>query len=106
MERILGSMPYRMAKKSRKSKYFDHGRLRWDERSSAGRYVKENCKPLCRYMIDDGEEHRQMFDLIEKMLEYDPAQRITLANAMTHTFFDKLTPAQRSGRDRTHSLSR
>ncbi|KAH8026847.1 hypothetical protein HPB51_025814 [Rhipicephalus microplus] len=29
-----------------RTKYFYHGRLDWDEKSSAGRYVKENCKPL------------------------------------------------------------
>ena len=57
-------------------------------------------------MLDDGEEHRSLFDLIEKMLEYDPSQRISLHTAITHPFFDKLTPAQRSGRDRSHSLSR
>ncbi len=46
MERILGTIPYRMAKRTRKTKYFYRGRLDWDERSSAGRYVRENCKPL------------------------------------------------------------
>lgn len=30
----------------RKQKYFYRGRLDWDESSSAGRYVRENCKPL------------------------------------------------------------
>lgn len=30
----------------RKQKYFYHGRLDWDENTSAGRYVRENCKPL------------------------------------------------------------
>lgn len=35
----------RMARKS-KTKYFYHGKLDWDEKSSAGRYVRENCKPL------------------------------------------------------------
>lgn len=45
MERILGPVPYRMARKS-KIRYFYHGKLDWDEKSSAGRYVRENCKPL------------------------------------------------------------
>jgi hypothetical protein len=35
----------RMARKT-KTKYFYHGKLDWDEKSSAGRYVRENCKPL------------------------------------------------------------
>ena len=45
MERILGPVPYRMARKT-KTKYFYHGKLDWDDKSSAGRYVRENCKPL------------------------------------------------------------
>jgi len=46
MERILGPLPTRMIKKSRKQKYFYHGRLDWDDLSSAGKYVRDNCKPL------------------------------------------------------------
>ena len=45
MERILGPLPYRMCRKT-KTKYFYHGRLDWDEKSSGGKYVRENCKPL------------------------------------------------------------
>lgn len=45
MERILGTIPHRMARKT-KTKYFYHGKLDWDEKSSAGRYVRDNCKPL------------------------------------------------------------
>jgi len=30
------------------------------------------------------------YDLLEKMLQYDPAQRITATKAMTHPFFDKM----------------
>ena len=29
-----------------KTKYFQGGRLLWDEHSSAGKYVRENCKPI------------------------------------------------------------
>lgn len=45
MERILGTIPHRMARKT-KTKYFYHGKLEWDDKSSAGRYVRDNCKPL------------------------------------------------------------
>lgn len=45
MERILGTIPHRMARRT-KTKYFYHGKLDWDEKSSAGRYVRDNCKPL------------------------------------------------------------
>ncbi|XP_013137703.1 PREDICTED: probable myosin light chain kinase DDB_G0279831 isoform X2 [Papilio polytes] len=116
MERILGPIPYRMARKTR-TKYFYHGKLDWDEKSSAGRYVRENCKPLLRYMQSNNEEHRQLFELIARMLEYEPAQRISLRDALAHPFFTKLPHHQRLGndrarcngessRERSHSLSR
>lgn len=122
MERILGQIPYRMARKT-KTKYFYHGKLDWDEKSSAGRYVRDHCKPLFRYQMSDDEDHCELFDLIKQMLEYEPSQRITLGDALRHTFFEKLPPHQRIGdignnikqkavssgsssRERSHSLSR
>ncbi|XP_018318083.1 dual specificity protein kinase CLK2 isoform X3 [Mycetomoellerius zeteki] len=116
MERILGTIPHRMARKT-KTKYFYHGKLDWDDKSSAGRYVRDNCKPLHRYMLSDDEDHRQLFDLIQRMLEYEPSQRITLKDALTHSFFDALPASQRlpdpraagdsqQSHERSHSLSR
>ncbi|KFV95581.1 PREDICTED: dual specificity protein kinase CLK2 isoform X1 [Eurypyga helias] len=90
MERILGPIPSRMIRKTRKQKYFYHGRLDWDENTSAGRYVRENCKPLRRYLTSEAEDHHRLFDLIESMLEYEPSKRITLAEALKHPFFDML----------------
>uniref|UniRef100_A0A0K8V4G9 Serine/threonine-protein kinase Doa n=1 Tax=Bactrocera latifrons TaxID=174628 RepID=A0A0K8V4G9_BACLA len=105
-----------------KTKYFYHGKLDWDEKSSAGRYVRDHCKPLFRYQMSDTEDHCELFDLIKKMLEYEPSQRVTLGDALRHPFFDKLPPHQRVGeignikqaissgssssRERSHSLSR
>ncbi|XP_067618810.1 uncharacterized protein Doa isoform X4 [Eurosta solidaginis] len=127
MERILGQIPYRMARShclysKTKTKYFYHGKLDWDDKSSAGRYVRDHCKPLFRYQMSDTEDHCQLFDLIKKMLEYEPSQRVTLGDALRHPFFDKLPPHQRVGeiannkqpissgssssRERSHSLSR
>jgi len=122
MERILGPIPSRLARKA-KTKYFYHGKLDWDERSSAGRYVRDNCQPLLRYMKTDDEDTRSLFDLISRMLEYEPSQRITLSEALRHPFFDKIPMHQRlrlhsdmelkdknnhlsPNRERSHSLSR
>ncbi|KAL5283412.1 CLK2 family protein [Megaselia abdita] len=118
MERILGQIPYRMARKT-KTKYFYHGKLDWEEKSSAGRYVRDHCKPLFRYLMSDSDEHYQLFDLIKKMLDYEPSQRITLGDALRHPFFDSIPLHQRLGdtngvkipsgsssRERSHSLSR
>lgn len=63
-----------------KTKYFYHGKLDWDDKSSAGRYVRDHCKPLHRYVMTETPEHLQLFDLIRKMLDYDPTTRITLGN--------------------------
>ena len=40
-----------------------------------------------RYIRHDCEAARSLFDLIIKMLEYDPADRITLDLALKHSFF-------------------
>ncbi|XP_050083600.1 uncharacterized protein LOC126570109 isoform X2 [Anopheles aquasalis] len=94
MEHILGTIPYRMARKT-KTKYFRYGKLDWDEKSSAGRFVRENCKPLHRCILSDKPDHLQLMDLIRMMLDYDPANRITLTEALRHPFFAKLPVHQR-----------
>jgi len=107
MERILGKMPSRMTTKT-KIKYFQHGRLNWDEESSNGRYVRKNCKPLYRYIP---KEHRSdpdwenMFNLISKMLIYEPVHRLDLPQALRHQFFDKLK-SRESSRNGDSSASR
>lgn len=40
-----------------------------------------------RYMKKEDEETKQLFDLIGRMLEYDPVERITLSEALQHPYF-------------------
>ncbi|CAJ0935381.1 unnamed protein product, partial [Mesorhabditis belari] len=89
MERILGSVPARMIKRS-KTKYFYNGRLDWSEKSQDGQFVRDNCKPLMRYMQSHESDHTELFDLIDMMLTYEPSQRITLDVALAHAFFNKI----------------
>jgi len=42
------------------------------------------------YLKDKGPEHLLLFDLIEKMLDYDPSSRINLIDAKRHQFFQSL----------------
>ncbi|XP_041842714.1 dual specificity protein kinase CLK2b isoform X2 [Melanotaenia boesemani] len=95
MEKIQGPIPQRMIQRSRKQKYFHHGRLAWNESSKAGRFVKSKCKPLKKYLLSHGTEHHLFFDLLERMLEYEPSKRITLSSALRHPFF---LPLQQPGR--------
>ncbi|KAG9509242.1 Dual specificity protein kinase CLK2 [Fragariocoptes setiger] len=87
MERMLGTIPYRMATKTR-TRYFKHGYLEWDDTSQPGIYVKDNCKPVRKYMADTTKSHVRLFDLIDKMLTYEPSQRIRCDEALEHEFFD------------------
>uniref|UniRef100_A0A665UZA0 dual-specificity kinase n=1 Tax=Echeneis naucrates TaxID=173247 RepID=A0A665UZA0_ECHNA len=93
MERIQGPIPQRMIQRSRKLKYFHCGRLDWNECSKTGRYVKAKCKPLKKYMLSHGTEHQLFFDLLERMLEYEPSKRISLSSALRHPFFHPLKSA-------------
>lgn len=70
---------------------------------------------LQRYKQSDESDHNQLFDLVYKMLEYEPSQRITLKEAMLHPFFDKISAHHRLGehggagdvrRDKSLSVSR
>ncbi|XP_071596365.1 dual specificity protein kinase CLK1-like [Heliangelus exortis] len=96
MERILGPLPRDMIKKTRRGDYYCHGRLVWDQHSLFGRYASQHCKPLKAYMTCSTEEHCHLFDLIEKMLQYDPAERITLQEALKHPFFFPLQREKRA----------
>ncbi|KAJ8337547.1 hypothetical protein SKAU_G00365130 [Synaphobranchus kaupii] len=90
MERVLGPIPAHMLQKTKKRRYVRHDRLDWDEHSSSGRYVRKHCRPLKQYMSSKSSEHEQLFDLIQKMMEYNPPERITLEQAIKHPFFDPL----------------
>ena len=41
-----------------------------------------------RYLLSEAEEHHQLFDLIESMLEYEPSKRLALADSLKHPFFE------------------
>ncbi|XP_041079405.1 dual specificity protein kinase CLK4-like isoform X1 [Polyodon spathula] len=94
MERVLGPIPTHMLKKTKKRRYVHRDRLDWDEYSSSGRYVRKHCRPLKNYMASKNPDHEKLFDLIRKMLEYDPLKRITLSEAMKHPFFDLVRKAK------------
>ncbi|KAF0291055.1 Dual specificity protein kinase CLK2 [Amphibalanus amphitrite] len=107
MERILGPLPARMVERT-KTKYFYRGKLVWSEKSSSARYVRDNCRPLRRFARSDEAEHRELLDVVEASLEYDPARRPTLAQLIQMPFFSSVDPpaAPVAEKERTYSLSR
>ncbi|XP_064181483.1 dual specificity protein kinase CLK4b isoform X2 [Anguilla rostrata] len=95
MERVLGPIPPHMLQRTKKRRYVRHDRLDWDEHSSSGRYVRKHCRPLRQFISSKSGEHEQLFDLIQKMMEYEPSKRITLEQAIKHPFFHPLRKAKR-----------
>ncbi|CAI2355905.1 unnamed protein product [Caenorhabditis sp. 36 PRJEB53466] len=91
MERVLGDIPQRMAKKT-KTKFFINGRLDWVSTSADAAYVRDNCKPLRRAMTCSDPMHVELFELIENMLMYEPISRMDLNEALEHRFFHRLGP--------------
>jgi len=91
MERILGTIPRKMAEKC-KLKYFSNGKLLWDEDSTSGHFVRRNVKPLMRYIPREhrgNEDWEDMFEMIRLMLKYEPSKRITLMESLEQPFLKK-----------------
>ncbi|NP_001355453.1 Protein kinase domain-containing protein [Caenorhabditis elegans] len=89
MERVLGDIPLRMAKRT-KTKFFINGRLDWVNTSADAAYVRDNCKPLRRSMSCTDPEHVELFELIENMLMFEPLARMKLPEALQHRYFNRL----------------
>ncbi|XP_029589095.1 dual specificity protein kinase CLK4 isoform X2 [Salmo trutta] len=96
MERVLGPIPGHLLQKTRKRRYVHRYKLDWDAHSSSGRYVRKHCKPLKQYMTAQSADHEQLFDLVQKMLEYDPTKRLSLDQALRHPFFTCLLKATKN----------
>lgn len=63
---------------TRKQNYFYKGDLVWDENSSNGREECEGEQQTSEeFMLQDSLEHVQLFDLMRRMLEFNPAQCIS-----------------------------
>ena len=93
MERILGPIPNKMVIHT-PTRHFQDGRLKWDEKSSKGRYVRRHCKPITQYIEkldkETDKDWIQMFDLLQKMLTYEADLRINLEESLKHSFFSKI----------------
>lgn len=91
MEKILGKIPIAMA---HLTKLFTNGILNWNW-SEADVEIVQYCRPLKEFKLSDDEDDIQLFALIEKMLAYYPTRRLSLSEALSHSFFNKIPPHQR-----------
>ncbi|KAM6953295.1 dual specificity protein kinase CLK4-like [Aplochiton taeniatus] len=101
MERVLGPIPTNLLQKTRHRRYVHRYKLDWDTQSSSGRYVRKHFKPLKQYMTSQSADHQQLFDLIEKLMEYDPAKRPSLDQALRHPFFSCYQKTRSSSRTKS-----
>ncbi|KAG0232155.1 dual specificity protein kinase kns1 [Actinomortierella wolfii] len=98
MEAVLGPIPEKLIRASHKSsqKYFVNGRLDYpndETKRNSRKYVKA-LKKLRDYVTPAGNRVEQLnfaaalVDLLGRLLTYDPAERITAAQALKHPYFN------------------
>lgn len=76
------------------SKKFAQSRDKSSAHSSVSCWHLRLSSSFQHYIRDKGIQHLQLFDLIEKMLEYEPSSRITLSESLSHPFFKPLLKEQ------------
>lgn len=94
MEMVLGKLPddYRRKAETYKPEYFYHGRLdypRPDTSKQSRRFV-QSMKPLQDIVASPpayAKHHHAFVSLLRRLLEFDPAKRITVEEALTHPYF-------------------
>lgn len=96
MEQVMGKMPERFARAGARSKpeFFKEGKLDWPK-PKASRQSKKDvraCRSLAEIVPPTDNINRQFFDLVKKLLTFDPAQRITVKDALQHPYFSLRIP--------------
>ena len=66
-----------------------------DFKSTFPRWTNNELRDLCSKLPEDG------LDLLEKMLVYDPIERITCEEALNHPYFSSLDKSSFAGYDPT-----
>ncbi|TVU29423.1 hypothetical protein EJB05_20988 [Eragrostis curvula] len=91
MERVLGPMPHHMLKRADRhsEKYIRKGRLNWPEGCTSRESMKSVMKlPRLQNLIMENVDHSagDFIDLLQGLLKYDPASRLTAEEALRHPF--------------------
>ncbi|CAG8516307.1 2703_t:CDS:2 [Paraglomus occultum] len=93
MQKVLGRIPVRIIRRIGQStylKYFKHEELAFPDASTSRSSIKyvENTRSLKEIINPhESEYHAAFYDLLVKLLDYDPERRISARSALRHSFF-------------------
>jgi dual-specificity kinase len=93
MEQVMGRMPDRFARSGARAKpefFKDGARLDWPKAKATSRQSKKDvrsCRALQDVIPPGDAVNRQFLDLVRRLLAFDPAQRITVRDALQHPYF-------------------
>ncbi|GLB40484.1 putative serine/Threonine protein kinases, catalytic domain [Lyophyllum shimeji] len=99
MEMVMGKMPERFARAGARSKpeFFKEGaKLDWPK-AKASRQSKKDVRatrPLVDVIPPTDIINRQFLNLVQRLLCFDPAQRITVREALNHPYFSLSIPEE------------
>ncbi|KAI0058779.1 CMGC CLK protein kinase [Artomyces pyxidatus] len=99
MEMVMGKMPERFARAGARSKpeYFKEGnKLDWPKPKATKQSKKEvrATRSLQEIIPQTDIINRHFLDLVRKLLIFDPAQRITVREALQHPYFSQSIPLE------------
>ncbi|KAK6761259.1 hypothetical protein RB195_022356 [Necator americanus] len=103
MERVCGHIPLRMIRKTR-TKYFHNDVL--DVTGTDENFIRDTCANLVRKIEDSDPEERELFELMHAMMQFEPAARITMSEALQSPFFNRLPENKRVADLHTSCLPR
>ncbi|KAJ3997175.1 CMGC/CLK protein kinase [Lentinula boryana] len=99
MEMVMGKMPDRFARAGARSKpeFFKEGsKLDWPK-PKASRQSKKDVRatrPLDHVIPPTDQINRHFLNLVQRLLAFDPSQRITVAEALKHPYFSLIIPPE------------
>lgn len=92
MERVLGPFPQRMLKRADRhaEKYVRRGRLDWPDSANSRESIRAVLKlSRLQNLIMQHVDHSagDLINLLQGLLRYDPSERLTAREALSHPFF-------------------
>ncbi|KAF9266591.1 CMGC/CLK protein kinase [Marasmius fiardii PR-910] len=99
MEVVMGKMPDRFARAGARSKpeFFREGaKLDWPKPKGSRQSKKDvrAVRPLAEIIPQTDIINKHFLDLVRRLLAFDPAQRITVADALKHPYFSLNIPEE------------